>query len=61
MIINEMEGLKEDSEAWANGTRDGVPVTSGDPAYQKNAKYYADNFIGMITDAQWASIQSILN
>lgn len=60
-IINEMEGLKEDSEAWANGTRDGVPVTSGDPAYQKNAKYYADNFIGMITDAQWTSIQSILN
>ena len=50
----------EDAEAWANGTRDGVPVTSDDPAFEKNAKYYADNFVGMITDAQWASIQQIL-
>lgn len=31
----------EDSEAWAIGERGGVPVTSGDPAYENNAKYYA--------------------
>lgn len=50
----------EDAEAWANGTRGGVPVGSSDPTYQKNAKYYADNFIGYITDAQWTSIEAIL-
>lgn len=31
----------EDAEAYAVGTRDGSPVTSGDPAYENNAKYYA--------------------
>ena len=30
-----------DSEAYALGTRNGVPVTSGDPAYQNNSKYYS--------------------
>jgi hypothetical protein len=51
----------EDAEAWANGTRSGVPVEPSDPTYQKNAKYYVDNCIGMITDAQWADIESILS
>lgn len=51
----------EDAEAWANGTRGGVPVGPSDPTYQKNAKYYADNFVGLITDAQWAEIQTILS
>lgn len=51
----------EDAEAWANGTRGGVPVGSSDPTYQKNAKYYADNFVGLITDTQWAEIQTILS
>ena len=51
----------EDAEAWANGTRGGVPVEPSDPTYQKNAKYYVDNCIGMITDAQWAEIESILS
>lgn len=50
-----------DAEAWANGTRNGVPIGSSDPAYEKNAKYYADNFVGCITDAQWSSIVSILS
>lgn len=51
----------KDAEAWANGTRGGVPVEPSDPTYQRNAKYYVDNFIGMITDAQWAEIESILS
>lgn len=51
----------EDAEAWANGTRGGVPVGPSDPTYQKNAKYYADNFVGHITDTQWAEIQTILS
>lgn len=53
-------GLVEDAEAYAVGTRNGVPVSSGDPAYEHNAKYYADNFIGMITETQWTQIQQIL-
>lgn len=56
-----VEQYKEDAEAWANGTRNGTPVTSGDPAFEHNAKYYADNCIGMITDAQWSAIQTILS
>ena len=51
----------KDSEAWANGTRGGVPVGPSDPTYQKNAKYYADNFVGLITDTQWSEIQTILS
>ena len=51
----------KDAEAWANGTRGGVPVEPSDPTYQKNAKYYADNFVGLITDTQWAEIQTILS
>jgi hypothetical protein len=37
------EGSSEDSEAWAIGTRDGVPVPSTDPAYNNNAKYWAQH------------------
>ena len=33
----------QDSEAWAVGTRGGVPVPSTDPAYENNAKYYAEH------------------
>lgn len=53
--------LVEDAEAWAVGTRGGVPVSSGDEAYENNAKYYAENFVGMITDTQWAQILTILS
>lgn len=35
------ESDEEDAEAYAIGTRGGVPVTSGDPAYHNNAKYYS--------------------
>ena len=37
-----IEGYAEDAEAYAIGEREGVPVTSDDPAYENNAKYYAD-------------------
>lgn len=36
------EDDKEDAEAYAVGTRNGVPVTSEDPAYHNNAKYYSE-------------------
>lgn len=41
---------EEDAEAWANGTRNGVPVTSGDAAYHNNAKYWADEASGAVND-----------
>lgn len=36
------EGKVLDAEAYALGTREGVPVDEDDPAYHHNAKYYAD-------------------
>lgn len=36
------EDDEEDAEAYAIGTRGGVPVTSGDPAYHNNSKYYSE-------------------
>ena len=30
-----------DSEAWATGTRNGIPVPATDPTYHNNSKYYA--------------------
>ena len=54
-----VEANANKAEAYAVGTIDGTPVPSTDPAYHNNAKYYAENFIGYITDAQWTSIQSI--
>lgn len=41
-----------DAEAWAVGTRNGVDVGSGDPAYHNNAKYYAEN---MPEDIFWCT------
>lgn len=57
--IGEIEEAATDAEAWATGTRDGVPVPSTDPTYQNNAKYYCDNSAGGITDAQWAQIVAL--
>lgn len=54
-----VEQYKKDAEAWAVGTRNGTPVTSTDPAYENNAKYYAENFIGNITDAQWTALLAL--
>lgn len=58
-IKEEMEGYAEDAEAWANGTRGGVPVGSSDPAYQKSAKYIADNFMGYVTDSQYSVLANL--
>lgn len=37
-----VSGATSDSEAWARGTRDGVPVSSDDVAYHNNSKYYSE-------------------
>lgn len=36
------EDDKEDAEAYAVGTRNGVPVDPSDPTYHNNAKYYSE-------------------
>lgn len=41
-LIEEVEGFVDESEAWAKGTKGGTPVTSEDPQYHANAKWYAD-------------------
>ena len=32
----------EEAEAWARGTKDGEPVSSSDPTYHNNSKYYSE-------------------
>ena len=41
-------GSAEDAEAWSEGTRGGVPVGPGDPAYQHNAHYWEQQAQGAI-------------
>lgn len=60
-IIEQMEGLQEDAEAWAVGTRGGTAIPSTDPAYENNAKFYAEHFVGYVTDAQYSDIQTLLS
>lgn len=57
--IEDVEEAATDAEAWAKGTRNGVPVGPTDPTYHNNAEYYCDNSAGGITDAQWAHIISL--
>lgn len=38
-----LDMAQHNSEAWAIGERNGVPVSSTDPTYQKNAKYWAQH------------------
>lgn len=40
-IIAQMEGLKQDAEAWAKGTKNGTAVPSTAEQYHNNSKWYA--------------------
>ena len=42
------EERAEDSEAWAVGTRDGQPIPSTDPAYNNNAKHWAESAAAIV-------------
>ena len=44
------EDSAEDAEAYAVGTRGGVDVSSDDPAYENNAKYYAEEAATVLAD-----------
>ena len=54
-------GSSQDSEAWAVGTRNGTPVSSTDPTYENNAKYWAEHgsasFAGL-TDTNFTNLQN---
>ena len=41
----------EESEAWAVGTKSGVPVDNSQPQYHNNSKYYADSASDSATNA----------
>ena len=41
-IIAQMEGLEQDSEAWAKGTKNGTAVPSTAQQYHNNSKWYAE-------------------
>lgn len=41
-----------DSEAWALGTRSGIPVDEDDPAYHNNSKYFSDSIINLEVNAE---------
>lgn len=59
--VDEVKGYMEMSEAYAVGTIMGVPVPPSSPAYENNAKYYAENFVGYVTDSQYTAISNILS
>ena len=42
-----------DSEAWSKGTRGGVPVAPGDPTYENNAKYWAEQASAGQIQSDW--------
>lgn len=42
----------QDAEAWAVGTRGGVPVGPTEPQYENNAEYYARTYDAMTAEAE---------
>jgi hypothetical protein len=67
-LVMETEGGATDgasarnAEAWANGTRNGEPVGTSDPAYHKSAKHYrelAQSDANTAAASQAAAAQSV--
>lgn len=59
--VEEAAESAEDAEAWAVGERGGVPVEPTDPTYENNAKWWSEHSasIGMLTDTQYADLQTL--
>lgn len=54
-LVEAAEEYAETAESWANGKRDGVDVSSTDPAYHNNAKYYAETSGDNVEESEaWA-------
>ncbi len=53
--VEEAKEAAEDSEAWAQGTRNGSPVSPDDPTYEHNSKWYSEHLqtnIGNLNDVE---------
>lgn len=59
---SDAELSSEDSEAWAVGERNGQPVPSTDPAYENNAKWWAQHGTGSsfagLSDTNFTNLQN---
>ena len=60
-IIELARNEQYNAEAWAEGTRNGVPVGPTDPTYENNAKYYAEHSSASISNLQDTDIQNLTN
>lgn len=60
-VLDDAEGKKEDAEAWAVGERNGEPVDENDPTYHNNAKYYAEQAGGGLSDTAISLLNTILS
>jgi len=49
--VSVAETEAQNAEAWARGTKDGTDVTSTDPQYHNNAKYYSEQSRNSATNA----------
>lgn len=60
-IIGLAKKQERNSEAWANGTRGGVPVSPDDPAYNNNAKYWAEHVNGSLANLLDVDLVNLTN
>lgn len=58
-IWQTLQDYSEDSEAWAVGTKNGVPVDSSQPQHANNAKWYADQSVNGAERAEDAVVNLI--
>ena len=57
-IIELATEQEQNAEAWAKGTKGGVPVTSGDPQYHNNAYYHSEQANTSATNASNSAISA---
>ena len=57
--VHEVTEAAETAEAYAVGTRGGVDVEPGDPAYNNNSEYYAGQAAGSAQDADGAKRDAV--
>lgn len=55
-LIDKGTAYGDEAEAWAVGTRSGVPVAEGDETYNNNAEYYAEHAASEIETASASTL-----
>lgn len=58
VLVENSEINSINSEAWAVGTRNGIPVSEGDETYHNNSKYWAEHSKGGGSSVEWNQIQT---